>query len=124
MNRGEALNAYYEGEKVKLKSWPKGVWIQKYAGRDDLSIDEHGNTRNENDTLSLFADADWELYEEPAKSLSFDDAATAPAGTTIQIDFGQGGTFRSTRMASGWTWFDIVAFDLAERRGYRMERVD
>lgn len=69
---------------------------------------------------------DWEPYQEPKRSLTFDEAVklgkpvlvTLPAGVKLLKQCS------SVRFVGSWTEDQLAFLDLAERRGWRIEETE
>jgi hypothetical protein len=106
-------------------------------------IDQHGalSEYNEDGVLVLrpSPDSDWErhpylfsvpenwaIYEEPKPKVTYDDAVAAREVLIYWPSEGDrispAGTY--TKEGSRWTGFELAVFDLADRKGYRMEVVE
>lgn len=101
MDKTEAIKAMLEGKRVRQSNWSAGAFLEygkfgKYGTPSFTYEDGYEVDINQFQTL------DWELHEEPKKSLTFD----TPLGEIV---------------ARPYITSDFVLLDLADRRGWHME---
>ena len=66
MNTKEAIQALIDGNKVRNRMWSSYIYM--YFDEDTL-FDSNGNKFN---TISMSFSDDWEIYEEPKKTVTIE----------------------------------------------------
>lgn len=116
-----ALAGMRRGEKWRRSHWGAAFywWIdgEAFKGSD-------GVPRHIDDAFALATD--WERYEEPKRNLSFYEAVKCQK---VRVNFPDGtyeggAWWELCRSSLGWYGNELVMFDLAERRGWKIEEAE
>lgn len=124
MNKREAIRAMCDGKKVCRNAWGVGEF---------LSMAENGQIFDENNAEQAFNDYydsdDWQIYEEPKPKVTYDEAVAARVVNIYWPNHIRPVTYHREYTQFGcaekiWCVQNLSAFDLADRKGYRMEVVE
>lgn len=122
-NFEEALAGMRRGEKWRRKGWVSREFWRCRAGEIWSGVSEF---RVISFTQDSILGQDWEPYQEPKRSLTFDEAVKCQK---VRVSFPDGtyeggAWWELCRSSLGWYGNELVMFDLAERRGWKIEEAE
>lgn len=119
MNKREAIRAMCDGKKVRREFWHDAGFLK--MDEDGGIVDEDGFADDINEHND---DDDWQIYEEPKPKVTYEDAVAAKVVRIYWPPEASPNTNKKYDRGQGWMLSEFMAFDLADRKGYRMEVVE
>lgn len=119
MNKREAIRAMCDGKKVRRELWKDGEFLQMDENGQIFDEDGFADDINEHDD-----DNDWQIYEEPKPKVTYEEAVAARVVRIYWPEKAGHTSFHDYYRGNGWFVDTMTYFDLADRKGYRMEVVE
>lgn len=119
MNKKEAIRAMCDGKKVYRETWGRKQFLE--MGENGRIFDEDGRKQDINDFEVV---NDWEIYEEPKPSATYDEVIKAQK---VVIHWPPESLYKQPQdycRGDGWTEITLIIFHLAEAHHYRMEVIE